>query len=99
MRVETKWESMADVKIEKGKDFWTAEISLPIAIVGEEGAEGDPMNYVVSPGIQPGQEWFFNLARRRPREGDKDSLKTTYVLSKGNYEMHVPDEFARLEIK
>lgn len=70
---------MADVKIEKGKDYWTARITIPIALVGEEGAEGDPMNCVVSPRIKLGQEWFFNLARRRPREEGR----------KGNFEKKV----------
>ncbi|MFN2266919.1 MAG: DUF4838 domain-containing protein, partial [Desulfonatronovibrio sp.] len=92
----TKWSSMADVKIEKGNDYWAAKITVPIAIVGEEGAEADPMNYVIGPRIKQGSEWFFNLARRRPRE---DSPKETFVLSKGAYEIHAPDAFAKLIFK
>ena len=53
--VVPQWYSMADVEIEKGTDYWTAKITLPIAILGEEGAEGDPMNYVVSSRIEAGQ--------------------------------------------
>ena len=94
--VVTNWKSMADANIETGKDHWAAEITIPIALIGEEGAEADPMNYVVSSRVEPGQEWFFNLARRRPREGDRHSLSATYVLCKGAYEIHVPDEFVRL---
>ncbi|MCA1810006.1 MAG: hypothetical protein LC725_11250, partial [Lentisphaerae bacterium] len=99
--IEPRWESMADVKIEKGKDYWTANISIPIAIVGEEGAEGDPLNYVVAPRIKPGSEWFFNIARRRPREreGDKFSLQETHVLCKKGRVMFKPEEFAKLLIK
>lgn len=100
--VVTKWSSMADVKIEKGDDFWRAVISIPIAISGEEGAEGDPLNYVVGPRIQPGGEWFFNLARRRPREADSQSLQGAHALSikqegsKKFPNMHRPEVFAKL---
>ncbi len=101
----TRWKSMAEVSIEKGDDFWKAIISIPIAIVGEEGAEGDPMHYVVAPRITPGSEWYFNLARRRPREGDGHSLKGAHALcikkqgSKNHPNMHRPDIFAQLIFK
>lgn len=99
-----RWQSMADVKVEKGDDYWRAIISIPVALVGEEGAEGDPMNYVVAPRIQPGSEWFFNLARRHPREGDhRHSLQETYVLCREegrlNRTIHNPDIFAKLIFK
>lgn len=92
------WYSMADVKVEKGKDYWAAKVTLPIAILGEEGAEGDPMNYVVSSRIKPGQEWFLNIGRRRPR----DNARKTYVLGAGGgggRSMLARDAFSKLVFK
>jgi hypothetical protein len=61
--------------------------------------------YVVGPRIKPGGEWFFNLARRHPREGDERSLEETHILCykkegiKEHKNMHRPDIFARLRFE
>ncbi|MCA1808942.1 MAG: DUF4838 domain-containing protein, partial [Lentisphaerae bacterium] len=68
-RVITRWASMAEARTEHGADYWRVTLRLPVAIVGREGAEGDPMNYVIAPELDSGAAWYFNLARRRKRPG------------------------------
>ncbi|MFN2351674.1 MAG: DUF4838 domain-containing protein [Kiritimatiellia bacterium] len=70
-RIVAAWDSAVDVATEHGEDYWRVQVRIPVALVGEEGAEGDPMNYVIGPPIAPGAEWYFNLGRQRPREGQK----------------------------
>ncbi|MFN2351673.1 MAG: DUF4838 domain-containing protein [Kiritimatiellia bacterium] len=94
--VVTRWASMTDVKTERGADSWRVTARIPIAIVGQEGAEGDPMNYVVAPELSSGAPWYFNIGRRRVRNGEK----TEYIFNPTRkYTFQVPDKFARLNIE
>ncbi|MFC1454102.1 DUF4838 domain-containing protein [Verrucomicrobiota bacterium] len=93
----TKWKSFADVKTEKGKDYWRVVVTIPV--VTPEMNEGDPLNYVVGPEPQLGEEWYINIARRHPRSIDKEKRPGTYVLTKANNEIFVPDYFAKLILK
>lgn len=104
-RVVSRWRSMVDVKTEQGEDFWRVIARIPIAIVDEDGAKGDPMNYVVGPRPGDGGEWFFNVARKRkrPEAEDRQLRNVTSVFSKSEpYYLRKyldPDYFAKLDIQ
>lgn len=57
------WKSLAEVKTEKGADFWRVQLRIPV--VGEVEADSDPKHYVA--GAKPTKEapWFFNIGRLR----------------------------------
>ena len=94
-QVTARWESMTEVKVERGKDYWRVEARIPIAVVGREGAEMDPFNYVVGPELGAGSQWRFNIGRRRPRGGKRTASE--YVFSPTRkYTFHAPAKFARL---
>ena len=97
-KITPRWESMTEVNTERGQDYWRVKVRIPIAIVGKEGAEGDPYNYVVGPEPGPGSEWFFNIARRRPRPGRRHPAIYSFAPPQ-NYSLHVPDSFARLRFE
>ncbi len=87
------WNSLAQVSTEKGKDYWTAEIRVPV--VSYEEGSGDPNHYVL--GSKPSEEhpWFFNVGRARYR--DEGSKAYTFSPTGGNY--HVLSAFSKLIIK
>ena len=97
-RVETRWKSMTEVETERGKDYWRVKIRVPLALVGKEDAEGDPYNYIVAPPPGPGTEWFFNIARRRPRPGDRRPTTYSFAPVKA-YSLHAPGSFAKLRFE
>ncbi|MCA1808410.1 MAG: DUF4838 domain-containing protein [Lentisphaerae bacterium] len=99
-RVIPQWTSMAEAKTEKSANAWQVHLRVPIALAGSEGAEGDPMNYVVGPEPGTGGDWYFNLARRRIHAGETNRhyKSITAVYPKGNARtVHDPDTFSRLE--
>lgn len=97
-RIEPRWRSIAEADVERGESHWRARVRIPIAVVGEEGAEGDPYNYVVAPQPGPGGEWFFNVARRRPRPGERRPAVYSFAPARG-YSIHLPESFARLRFE
>ncbi|MCA1808445.1 MAG: DUF4838 domain-containing protein [Lentisphaerae bacterium] len=96
-KVVDRWESMTDVETERGADYWRVKLRIPVAIVGKEGADGDPFNYVVGPEPTPGDEWYFNIGRKRPRPDEKS---TAYVFAQPEgWSIYYPDAFAKLQFE
>ena len=104
-RVNARWESLTRVKTEKGRDYWRVRARVPIAIPGRQGAEGNPMKYVIGPKLSSGAKWYLNIARRRkrPAVANRHFKDMTAVFSKSRpfhlRKIHVPDNFAKLEIR
>jgi hypothetical protein len=67
-----KWNSEAKVAINKGKDFWNAEIMIPIA---DEMQEEDLPLLMVS-GREPKnlEPWYFRVARLTEPQADKSKF-------------------------
>lgn len=94
-KVVDRWESMTDVETERGEDYWRVKLRIPIAIVGKEGADGDPFNYVVARQPAPGEVWHFNIGRKRPRPDDE---RLAYIFSRPKgWSMYYPNSFAKLK--
>lgn len=101
-RVIGQWSSMAEARTGKEADAWQVQLRVPIALAGQEDAEGDPMNYVVGPAPGAGGDWYFKLARRRIHAGETNRpyKSITAVYPKGNARtLHDPDAFDRLDFK
>ena len=88
------WKSLADVKAEKGEDFWRVQLRIPT--VGEAEAEADPKHRVA--GSMPTNEapWFFNVGRLR-LAGLEAPEQQAFSPTGGSW--HVPPKFGKLEIK
>lgn len=92
--VKTRWESMADVKSEKGKDYWRVVARFPVANL-EEGTM-DPFHYIVGPKPTAKDPWFFNVGRVRIRDGKK-SVHMFSPVGKMTY--HDTTKFAKLIVE
>jgi len=88
------WKSLADVKAEKGADFWRVQLRIPT--VGEAEAESDPKHRVA--GAKPTKEvpWFFNVGRLR-MAGLEAPQQQAFSPTGGSW--HIPAKFGRLEVK
>jgi hypothetical protein len=88
------WKSLADVKAEKGDNFWRVKFRIPV--VGEAEAEADPKHRVA--GAKPTKEapWFFNVGRLRLAGLDAPEQQ---AFSPTGGSWHLPTKFGKLEIK
>ncbi|MFT7514512.1 MAG: hypothetical protein ACI9QL_003734 [Candidatus Omnitrophota bacterium] len=87
------WSSLADVKTERGADFWRVQLSL--RVVDEDEAQADPNHRVT--GSKPTKEnpWYFNVGRQRCAGLEEPELQ---FFSQTGTNWHLPAKFARLEI-
>jgi hypothetical protein len=90
----SNWKSVAEVKTERGNDFWRLTVRIPV--VGADEGQADP-NHRVS-GTKPTHEapWFFNVGRNQDLGGGKAELQAFSPTGAG---WHVPAKFGKLEIK
>ncbi|MFN2351672.1 MAG: DUF4838 domain-containing protein, partial [Kiritimatiellia bacterium] len=88
------WKALADIKTERGPDFWRVQLRIPV--VGEAEAEADPNHRVAGARPTAAAPWYFNVGRYRVLELDAPELQAFSPTRAG---WHVPEKFGRLEIK
>jgi hypothetical protein len=88
------WNSLAQVKAERGADFW--KISLRIPAVNDAYAAMDPNNGFHADKPTAENPWYFNIGRCRRAGLDKPEFQ---AFSKTDGNWHIPAKFARLEIQ
>jgi len=88
------WKSLAQVKTEKGADFWRVQLRIPV--VGNAEASADPRHRIA--GAKPTREapWFFNVGRLRSA-GLESPEQQAFSPTGGSW--HIPAKFGKLEIK
>jgi hypothetical protein len=88
------WKSLAEVKTEKGADFWRVQLRIPV--VGDAEASADPRHRVA--GAKPTREapWYFNIGRLRSA-GLKSPEQQAFSPTGGSW--HIPAKFGKLEIR
>lgn len=88
------WKSLADIKTERGKDFWRVRLRIPV--VGDEEANADPNHRVSGGKPSAAAPWYFNVGRSRFLEDGATELQAFSPTGRG---WNVPEKFGRLEIK
>jgi hypothetical protein len=93
-RLNQRWKSNATVETERGADFWSVVVRIPV-VDAEEGA-ADPNHHVV--GAKPGMDspWYMNVGRTRVRPSGKTSWSFPHT---GKPSYHVPERFAKMVIE
>jgi hypothetical protein len=87
------WSSLAEVKSEKGADFWRLKIRIPV--VSAEEAEADPNHRVAGKKPVAENPWFFMIGRNRVRGGQTE----LQAFNKMNGGWKTLKDYGRLEIK
>jgi hypothetical protein len=87
------WLSLSEVKIEKGDNFWTVNMKIPV--VGDAEANSDPYHRMA--GEKPTAEypWYFNIGRQRFAGGKFEAQ----AFNPTNGTWYQVNKFGRLEIK
>lgn len=87
------WKSLAEIKTERGADFWRVRLRIPV--VGDAEANADPKHRVA--GAKPTQAapWFFNVGRLR-RAGLENPELQAFSPTGGGW--HIPAKFGKLVI-
>ena len=88
------WKSLAEVKTEKGADFWRVQLRIPV--VGDAEASADPRHRVAGAKPTEAAPWFFNIGRLR-NVGLESSEQQAFSPTGGSW--HIPAKFGKLEIK
>ncbi len=90
----SRWKSLADVKTERGEDFWMVRLKIPV--VGQEEGQSDPLHRAM--GSKPTEEnpWFVNVGRMRIRDG---KVQWQSLSPAGAKNLYSPEAFSRLEIE
>ena len=86
------WKSLAEVKTERGGDFWRIQLRIPV--VGNEEANADPNHRVAGAKPTAAEPWFFNVGRIRTKEGKTE--RHSFSPTGGGW--HVPEKFGKLQI-
>jgi len=90
------WKSLAEVKPERGEDFWRLTVRIPV--VGANEAASDPNHRVAGEKPSSANPWFINIGRQvqksKEREGEIQLFSPS--TKKG---WHNPAYFGKLEIK
>jgi hypothetical protein len=93
-RIDTLWNSHADVAVHVGEGFWSLELRLPAA--GELAQEVDPRNGLAGRRPSETYPWHFNLCRQRVR--GKDAQRSAFSPT-GTPSFHDLMKFAELIVK
>lgn len=70
-KVDSKWNSSAEVATGKEKDAWTVELAIPLEEIGADLAKN--------------RSWGFQMARHRPKLDEKKSYQWSPTFWYGNY--------------
>jgi hypothetical protein len=89
------WKSLAQVKPERGADFWRLTVRIPV--VGEAEAEADPNHRMSGEKPVADAPWFINVGRKRSIAAGKDEIQLFSVSPKKAW--HATEYFGKLEIK
>ncbi len=88
------WKSLAQVKTERGPDFWRLTVRIPV--VGADEGQADPNHRVIGPKPSRDASWFFNVGRNKNLGGGKVELQAFSPTGAG---WHVPERFGKLLIE
>ena len=89
-----KWSPGAEAAAQRGKDFWSIELRLPI--VDPKSATFDPLSGIAGQKPTDTDPWHFNLCRQRARGRER----TFYFFSKvGSALFHEVEMFGRLVVR
>lgn len=83
-----RWDSKAEMAMEKGDGFWNIEIRIPYVANND-----DPYHMLTGRKPSPELPWYFNVCRQRI-DGKKPDL--TALAPTGKRAFHVPLKFAML---
>lgn len=92
--IDKQWDSLAQVKTERGADYWQVEVRLPV-VTGDEGA-ADPLHSVVGSKPSLDNPWYFNIGRVRVRGSQR---AVSAFVPTGSSTFHDRKKFARLVIE
>ena len=88
--VGTAWSSNAEIAVDRGGDYWSVEMRIPV--VPEDEGAGDPNHYVLYRRMPSGLwPWHFNIARVRG-----DGTETEVFVPAGEKGLQDRLKFARL---
>ncbi len=88
-----RWKSLAEIKTEKGKNFWLVKMRIPV--VGQDEANSDPLHRVAGTMPTPEAPWYFNIGRVRVAGQERE----VQAFSPTGGPWGQPAKFGRLEIK
>lgn len=88
------WKSLAEVKTERGADFWRVQVRLPV--VGELEAASDPRHRVAGGQPTADKPWFFNVGRFRVLDLEQPELQAFSPTRAG---WHHPGKFGKLRVE
>ncbi len=88
------WKSLAEVKTERGSDFWRVRLRIPV--VGEAEAAADPRHRVAGSRPTAQAPWYFNVGRRRALDLTTAELQAFSPTGAG---WHVPEKFGKLQME
>ena len=91
------WKSLAEVKPEKGEDYWRLIVKIPV--VGADEAASDPLHRVAGSKPLPDSPWFFNVGRKRLGNGTDVKDEVQLFSMSERIAWHSTEYFGRLEIK
>lgn len=92
--IDKTWDSLAQTKTRRGKDFWEVEVRIPV-VTADEGA-ADPVHNVVGAKPTADSPWYFTVGRARVRGAEREVFA---FVPTGNSTYHDRAKFARLAIK
>lgn len=92
--LDSLWSSGAEVATHIGKDFWSAEIRIPV--VGEQQAILNPKFGVAGRRPSASFPWYFNVCRQRIRPSEREA---SAFAPTGTSSFHDPKKFAKLQLR
>jgi hypothetical protein len=85
------WKSLAQVKTERGVDYWRLIVRIPV--VGGDDGQADPNHRVAGTKPSRAAPWFFNVGRSQDLGGGKAELQAFSPTGAG---WNVPSKFGKL---
>jgi hypothetical protein len=95
VRIDTKWNSEAEVAAYAGDNFWCVEIRFPV--VDNDAGGADPLKKVEGRKPTATSPWYFNVGRQRIRKGQLEEA-SAFSPTYANH-FHVPIKFGELIVK
>ena len=85
------WQSLAEVKTERGDDFWRVRVRIPVVAADEFNS--DPRHRVGGAKPTADTPWYFNVGRNRVVDLAKPELQAFSPTKRG---WHQPTKFGKL---
>jgi len=93
-KLDTLWDSGADVATHHGPDGWIIEVRLPAA--GENAKDIDAHNRIAGRRPSETYPWFVNVCRQRVRD---EQTELTAWSPTGKSRFNVPKKFGKVHAK